>query len=307
MSAEGGGTRASRLRELTTEYRALAAKLREGGGPARVAKMHEQGKLSPRERVTALLDPGAPARDRPADRARPVRWPGAGRRRHHRRGRGGRAGGGGRRQRRHGEGRRLVARDHPEDAAGPGDRDAAAHPDHLPGGQRGRESPLSGRRLSRPVRRGPPVLLQRHHAALSQRAADRRRDGKLRRGRGVSAGPLRRDLHGRGHQLHGAGRPQPGEGRHRADGRRRDPGRRAHPHRDQRGGALPRRQRCRVPRGDAGVRGPAARPGRHQAPRHARRSARRDRAPSSTKSSRRTTACPTTCTRCWPAFSTPVR
>jgi acetyl-CoA carboxylase carboxyltransferase component len=52
--------RASRLRELTTEYLALAARLREGGGAARVAKMHQQGKLSPRERVTALLDPGAP-------------------------------------------------------------------------------------------------------------------------------------------------------------------------------------------------------------------------------------------------------
>ncbi len=60
MSAEGGGPRASRLRELTAEYRALAAKLREGGGPARVARMHEQGKLSPRERIAALLDPGAP-------------------------------------------------------------------------------------------------------------------------------------------------------------------------------------------------------------------------------------------------------
>src|SRR4029079_7949696 len=41
-------------------YPALAGELREGGGPARVARMHEQGKPSPRERVTALLDPGAP-------------------------------------------------------------------------------------------------------------------------------------------------------------------------------------------------------------------------------------------------------
>jgi acetyl-CoA carboxylase carboxyltransferase component len=48
----------SRLRALTAEYLALAAKLREGGGAARVAKLHQQGKLSPRERVTALLDPG---------------------------------------------------------------------------------------------------------------------------------------------------------------------------------------------------------------------------------------------------------
>ncbi|HET6779046.1 MAG TPA: carboxyl transferase domain-containing protein, partial [Gemmatimonadales bacterium] len=47
---------ASRLRALTQEYQQLAAKLRQGGGAARVARMHEQGKLSPRERVAQLLD-----------------------------------------------------------------------------------------------------------------------------------------------------------------------------------------------------------------------------------------------------------
>ncbi len=52
--------RESRLRLLSEEYRALAARLREGGGAARVAKMHHQGKLAPRERVARLLDPGTP-------------------------------------------------------------------------------------------------------------------------------------------------------------------------------------------------------------------------------------------------------
>lgn len=51
---------ASRLRVLTQEYQQLAAKLQQGGGAARVAKMHEQGKLSPRERVQGLLDPKTP-------------------------------------------------------------------------------------------------------------------------------------------------------------------------------------------------------------------------------------------------------
>jgi 3-methylcrotonyl-CoA carboxylase beta subunit len=46
----------SRLRALTEEYQQLAATLRQGGGAARVARMHEQGKLSPRERVEQLLD-----------------------------------------------------------------------------------------------------------------------------------------------------------------------------------------------------------------------------------------------------------
>jgi 3-methylcrotonyl-CoA carboxylase beta subunit len=50
----------SRLRALTDEYLALAARLQQGGGAARIAKMHQQGKLAPRERVQGLLDPGAP-------------------------------------------------------------------------------------------------------------------------------------------------------------------------------------------------------------------------------------------------------
>ena len=50
----------SRLRALTDEYRQLAERLRAGGGAARVAKMHQQGKLAPRERVAKLLDPDTP-------------------------------------------------------------------------------------------------------------------------------------------------------------------------------------------------------------------------------------------------------
>jgi 3-methylcrotonyl-CoA carboxylase beta subunit len=53
-------TTTSRLRGLTEEYQQLAARLQEGGGAARVAKMHQQGKLAPRERVERLLDPGEP-------------------------------------------------------------------------------------------------------------------------------------------------------------------------------------------------------------------------------------------------------
>ena len=48
----------SRLRQLSDEYRKLAARLREGGGAERVARMHKQGKLAPRDRVEGLLDPG---------------------------------------------------------------------------------------------------------------------------------------------------------------------------------------------------------------------------------------------------------
>ena len=49
----------TRLRELSDEVRELEARLREGGGAARIAKQHEQGKLTARERVELLCDLGA--------------------------------------------------------------------------------------------------------------------------------------------------------------------------------------------------------------------------------------------------------
>ena len=49
-----------RLRELADEARALEARLRLGGGASRIAKQHEQGKLTARERVEGLCDEGAP-------------------------------------------------------------------------------------------------------------------------------------------------------------------------------------------------------------------------------------------------------
>src|SRR5437588_11584407 len=51
--------KASRLRAMTAELRALEAKLRAGGGPERIKKQHEQGKLTARERVGLLLDRGS--------------------------------------------------------------------------------------------------------------------------------------------------------------------------------------------------------------------------------------------------------
>jgi 3-methylcrotonyl-CoA carboxylase beta subunit len=49
----------SRLRELSTAVRALEDRLREGGGADKAAKQHAQGKLTARERIERLLDPGA--------------------------------------------------------------------------------------------------------------------------------------------------------------------------------------------------------------------------------------------------------
>lgn len=49
----------NRLRELSEEVKALEAKLREAGGAKRLEKLHQQGKLSARERVELLRDTGS--------------------------------------------------------------------------------------------------------------------------------------------------------------------------------------------------------------------------------------------------------
>src|SRR5918993_146218 len=62
MSSEAPTARAGkgpRLRGLTEELRALEERLRAGGGPDKVRKQHEQGKLTARERVGLLLDEGS--------------------------------------------------------------------------------------------------------------------------------------------------------------------------------------------------------------------------------------------------------
>ena len=48
----------SRLRDLGDAVRALEEQLRQGGGPEKVARQHKQGKLTARERVARLCDPG---------------------------------------------------------------------------------------------------------------------------------------------------------------------------------------------------------------------------------------------------------
>ena len=48
----------SRLRELVAAVRELEEKLREGGGVDRIARQHKQGKLTARERIAGLCDPG---------------------------------------------------------------------------------------------------------------------------------------------------------------------------------------------------------------------------------------------------------
>ncbi|HXI26153.1 MAG TPA: acyl-CoA carboxylase subunit beta [Pyrinomonadaceae bacterium] len=50
------GEKQSRLRALTTGLRSLEQKLRLGGGPDKIERQHNQGKLTARERIDLLLD-----------------------------------------------------------------------------------------------------------------------------------------------------------------------------------------------------------------------------------------------------------
>jgi 3-methylcrotonyl-CoA carboxylase beta subunit len=52
-----------RLRELTGELRELEERLRLGGGPDKIEKQHQQGKLTARERLALLLDQGSFAQE----------------------------------------------------------------------------------------------------------------------------------------------------------------------------------------------------------------------------------------------------
>jgi 3-methylcrotonyl-CoA carboxylase beta subunit len=53
----------ARLRELTDQFQQLVAQLRLGGGPDKIDRQHEQGKLTARERIEKLLDADAYAQE----------------------------------------------------------------------------------------------------------------------------------------------------------------------------------------------------------------------------------------------------
>ena len=56
--AEPVKTRAPRtMEEIVAELSRNRARIEQGGGPQRIAKHHEQGKLTARERIAALVDP----------------------------------------------------------------------------------------------------------------------------------------------------------------------------------------------------------------------------------------------------------
>jgi 3-methylcrotonyl-CoA carboxylase beta subunit len=61
LSAQTSTGAAGRLGALSSELKQLRERLRQGGGPAKIERQHEQGKLTARERVGLLLDEGEPS------------------------------------------------------------------------------------------------------------------------------------------------------------------------------------------------------------------------------------------------------
>ncbi len=59
-TAEKETAEGPRLRTLAAEVEELRERLRQGGGPRRIEKQHQQGKLTARERIERLLDPDEP-------------------------------------------------------------------------------------------------------------------------------------------------------------------------------------------------------------------------------------------------------
>ena len=222
-----------------------------GGGEERLRKQREQGKLTARERMERLFDPGtfeevdklvthrctdfgmaAPddSRRRRRDRPRPDQRP---RRLRLRAGL-------------HRLRRLAVGNQRREDRQDHGHGGAERRADHRP--QRfGRRAHPGRRAVARRLRRHLPA----QHAGLRRRPADFRDPRPVRRRCGVFAGDHRLHHHGEADELHvrdRARRHQDGHPRRRHQGRSR---RRDDAQREERRRALRRRRRRRVPGADS--------------------------------------------------------
>src|SRR6267378_6563339 len=51
-------TPASHMQQLVESLQELEERLRQGGGPKKIDKQHRDGKLTARERIARLIDPG---------------------------------------------------------------------------------------------------------------------------------------------------------------------------------------------------------------------------------------------------------
>ncbi len=214
---------------LVADLRAQVARVEQGGGEAACAKHVARGKLLPRERVRALLDPGSPFLELSQLAAHGMydgtiaaagiitgrRSRGRPRMRH-------------RLQRRDGQGRHVLPADRQEAPAGAGDRPREPPAVYLPRRLGRGQPPEPDRRVPgpRPLR---PDLLQPGHDVGRRHSAGRRRHGLLHGRRSVRARHVGRVDHrqGSGHDLSRRSAARQGGDRRdrvgRGAGRRRRP------------------------------------------------------------------------------------
>ena len=229
---------------VRTDSSRCAQQSRHGGGAARVARQHEAGKLTARERLDLLLDPGSFVELDAFVTHRATRFG-------HREsflGDGVVTG--------HGDDRRparlrlqpglhglrwiAVRGLRREDLQGHGSGDEGRRADHRPQRFRRRADP-GRRRLARRLCRHLPA----QRPGVGRRAADLRRPGSVRRRRGLLAGHHRLHGHGRGHELHVRHRTGRREDRDPRGCRPRVPRRRRDAHDEERRRASRGRRRSR--------------------------------------------------------------
>ena len=217
---------------LVADLRERIAAIEQGGGDAARARHVARGKLLPRERVRALLDPGSPFLELSQFAAYGMyddTIAGAGHHHRHRARRRPRMRD--RLQRRDGQGRHLFPDDGEKAPARAGDRAPERAAVHLPR-RFGRRQPAQPHR--RVSRQGAlrPHLLQPGDDVGRRHRADRRRHGLVHGGRRVRAGDVRRIDHRprAGHDL--SRRAAAREGGDRRDRQRRGTGRRRRAHAD---------------------------------------------------------------------------
>lgn len=72
MSKPAAPANSTSLRDLTAQYLAIEAKIKEGGGTKAIERQHEKGRLTARERIAKLVDQTNPERERAGEsRAQP--------------------------------------------------------------------------------------------------------------------------------------------------------------------------------------------------------------------------------------------
>ena len=222
------------MQQMLEELERRRAAARLGGGQRRVEAQHAKGKLTARERLEVLLDPGSFEEydmfvEHRCDRFRHGRAEDPGRRRGHRLRHDQRPAGlclqpGFHRVRRRALGRMRQKICKIMDMAM-----KVGAPVHRPQRFRRRAHP-GRRRFAGRLRRRVPA----QRAGLGRDPADFRDHGAVRRRRGLFAGDDRLHLHGEGQLLHVRDRPRRGEDRDARDGDPGGAGRRGHPHRRSR-------------------------------------------------------------------------